>query len=341
MFHRFKAKISRRPASPGRSENASASASLNASLSAQTTEPTQPRTKKYGLFKLAERQPDPSEPETYPVDIIAVHGLNGDAYSTWTHSSTGVLWLRDFLPSFLPGCRVYTYGYPSKLFCKVSHACVEDFGRGLLASVRDHLEDSPTGTRRIIFVCHSLGGIVCKQALVVAHEKDNIYGAVLKSIIGVVFLATPHAGSGGANLANVFLTIANTFRSTATAGRRPRVARTELLNYLSRNSDDLQELFVSVQHQLQNLSVVSFYETQATAPLSHLANIGVNFLVVNRASAQLGLSNEDPIPLPEDHRSICRFASETSSSYIAVVNALRKIARQSLGVDLALRRVST
>ncbi|KAH7019650.1 hypothetical protein EDB80DRAFT_676627 [Ilyonectria destructans] len=303
-----------RQASPGGSETAS--------VSAQTTESTQPRTEKHGLFKLAESQPDPLEPETYPVDIIAVHGLNGDAYSTWTHSSAGTLWLRDFLPIFLPGCRAYTYGYPSKLFCELSRGRVQEFGRGLLAS----------GTRPIIFVCHSLGGIVCKQALVFAHEDDNTYGAVLKSTIGVAFLATPHTGSDSANLASVFLTIVSIFKATTTVGWRPRAARTELLDYLSRNSDALQDLLVSVRHRLHDVSVVSFYETQAMAPLS--------FLIVDRASAQLGLSNEDPIPLYEDHRTICRFASETSSSYMAVAKALRRIVRQSPDNPNRLRALS-
>ncbi|KPM39876.1 hypothetical protein AK830_g6697 [Neonectria ditissima] len=274
--------------------------------------------------------------ETYPVDIIAVHGLNGDAYSTWTHSLTGTLWLRDFLPNFLPGCRVYTYGYPSKLFCDVSRGRVQEFGRGLLAS----------GTRPIIFVCHSLGGIVCKQALVFAHEDDNTYGAMLKSTIGVTFLATPHAGSDGANLASVVLTIVNTFNTATTAGLRPRVARTELLDYLGRNSDALQDLLVSARHRLHNLSVVSFYETQATPPLSFLRQRLAHTNLADRLwiahpLAQLGLSNEDPIPLYENHRSICRFSSETSSSYMAVAKALRRIVRQSPDVTLALRRAST
>ncbi|KAK7409152.1 hypothetical protein QQX98_008645 [Neonectria punicea] len=199
MLRRFKPKVLRRQASPGRSESVSEGASESTSGRAQTTTSAKPRAEKQGLFKLAESQPDPSEPESYPVDIIAVHGLNGDAYSTWKHSVTGALWLRDFLPNFLPGCRVYTYGYPSELFCELSHGRVQEFGRGLLASVRHHLEDSTTGARPIIF------------ALVFAHEDDNTYGAVLKSTIGVVFLATPHAGSDGANLASVFLTIVNTF----------------------------------------------------------------------------------------------------------------------------------
>lgn len=147
MLQRFKAKVFRRPASPGRSESAS--------ISTHTTESTESRTEKHGLFKLAESQPDPSEPETYPVDIIAVHGLNGDAYTTWTHPLTGTLWLRDFLPNFLPGCRVYTYGYPSKLFCELSRGRVQEFARGLLASVRDHLEDSTTVLPSICFIYRS------------------------------------------------------------------------------------------------------------------------------------------------------------------------------------------
>lgn len=88
----------------------------------------------------------------------------------------------------------------------------------------------------------------------------------------MVFLATPHTGSDSANLASVFLTIVNTFKATTTVGWRPRAARTELLDYLSRNSDALQDLLVSVRHRLHNVSVVSFYETQAMAPLSFLVS---------------------------------------------------------------------
>ncbi|KAK0709354.1 hypothetical protein B0T26DRAFT_623891, partial [Lasiosphaeria miniovina] len=53
----------------------------------------------------------------YPVDIIDIHGLNGHPFNTWTHEN-GTLWLRDLLPGHLPGCRVYTYGYPSDVFSK-------------------------------------------------------------------------------------------------------------------------------------------------------------------------------------------------------------------------------
>ncbi|PTB38647.1 hypothetical protein M441DRAFT_145727 [Trichoderma asperellum CBS 433.97] len=288
-----------------------------------STESTEQSIEKHGLFKLAEGKPDPSGSSNYPVDIIAVHGLNGDAFSTWRHHQDGTLWLRDLLPKFLPGCRVYTYGYPSKIFSQ-SSARVEEYARDLLISLRDNREDS-TGKRSIIFVCHSLGGIVFKQALVIAHQDDNLYGDVLKSVIGVAFLATPHRGSSVASLGSVFGTIINAFMG-------PRAVRTDLLNHLIYDSDALQKLSTSARNLLGNISVVSCYENNPAAPLSTL--------VVNHASATLGIPNEELIPMFEDHRSICRFPGETES-YKKLAKALRRIASQAAATSPPLKRAST
>lgn len=81
-----------------------------------------------------------AEEGQYPVDIIAVHGLNGDAFTTWTHPN-GNMWIRDLLPGLLPGCRVYTYGYPSQLFFNPSFSRVRDFAKDLLGCVRDMQDD--------------------------------------------------------------------------------------------------------------------------------------------------------------------------------------------------------
>jgi hypothetical protein len=43
--------------------------------------------------------------------VIAVHGLNGHREKSWTDDKSGVLWLRDLLPSRLPNVRVLTFGY--------------------------------------------------------------------------------------------------------------------------------------------------------------------------------------------------------------------------------------
>ena len=35
--------------------------------------------------------------------------------TTWTHGSTGKLWLRDFLPHTIPNARIMTFGYDSRV----------------------------------------------------------------------------------------------------------------------------------------------------------------------------------------------------------------------------------
>ena len=58
------------------------------------------------------------------VDVVAIHGLNGNPISTWEYrdkdQSSYCFWLRDLLPVSLPGARVFTYGYNSGLF--LSHS---------------------------------------------------------------------------------------------------------------------------------------------------------------------------------------------------------------------------
>lgn len=105
-----------------------------------------------------------------------------------------------------------------------------------------------------------------------AHENDKFYSEVIKSIIGVAFLGTPHRGSGSASLASVFATIINICVATASVGMRSRTARADLLDHLSYNSDVLQDLLLSARNPLHNLTVVSFYETEPTPPLPTLVS---------------------------------------------------------------------
>ncbi|KAH6986404.1 hypothetical protein BKA56DRAFT_613779 [Ilyonectria sp. MPI-CAGE-AT-0026] len=302
MFKRLKGKISRRQAGSKESDTPPI----------HDTGTTEPRPEKFGLFFVAGNQPDSSSSKLYSVDIIAIHGLNGDAFNTWRHSN-GTFWLRDLLPSFLPGCRIYTYGYPSKIFSETSFARMQEYSRGLLSSIRDLHEDSST-------------------ALVFAHEDDNFYGEVLKSVIGVAFLGTPHRGSESAKLGSTLATIINICTKTSTAGMRPRAVRNDLLDDLSSNSNTLQDLLLSARNRLRNLTVVSFYETEATPPLSSL--------VVGRESSILGIPNEDVTPLYENHKTICRFAGETSS-YMSVARALRRIACKLPDDGQELKRANT
>jgi hypothetical protein len=145
LIDRFKSRVRGRTDVPTRPVSADVIPSLNATKpdsqsSTDLADPGESGEKKPGLFLIAESEPDPNGVEDYPVDIVAVHGLNGDAYSTWRHKPDGTLWLKDLLPGSLPGSRIYTYGYPSKVFSQ-SVARVQEFARDLLVSLRDTLEN--------------------------------------------------------------------------------------------------------------------------------------------------------------------------------------------------------
>lgn len=113
------------------------------------------------------------------IDIVAVHGLNPTntkfhAYETWT-STGGNLWLKDFLPTSLPTvrARVLLFGYNANVAFKTSTAGVREQANNLLNRLYLIREGNDASQRPIVFICHSLGGIVVKQALVEAKLNDK------------------------------------------------------------------------------------------------------------------------------------------------------------------------
>ena len=115
---------------------------------------------KIGLFELSTNECEKN------IDIVAVNGLQGDAYKTWEHDN-GSLWLQDFLPPDIPNGRIMTFGYDSTVAFSKSVAKIEDKALELL----NHLSAkrspiAPGGpSKPIVFICHSLGGIVVKERL--------------------------------------------------------------------------------------------------------------------------------------------------------------------------------
>ena len=113
--------------------------------------------------------------------IVALHGLNGHRETTWTFEGKGkskdVLWLRNLLPSIIPNARIWTWGYDSRTRSK-SHGeqltikSLYDHGRELVFELDGERRASNSHRRPIIFIVHSLGGIVVKS--VSLHDAGRI-----------------------------------------------------------------------------------------------------------------------------------------------------------------------
>jgi hypothetical protein len=72
--------------------------------------------------------------------IVAIHGLNGGSFSTWTQD--GKLWLRDFLPSTFPSARIMTFGYNANLFADCASGRINNFANNLIALLAAKRQDS-------------------------------------------------------------------------------------------------------------------------------------------------------------------------------------------------------
>jgi hypothetical protein len=77
------------------------------------------------------------------VDFVAIHGLNGHREKTWTwpDKKDGNCWLKARLHGRVPGCRVFTFGYPSEMFFSTSTATVRDYARMLLEFLYGETEE--------------------------------------------------------------------------------------------------------------------------------------------------------------------------------------------------------
>jgi len=98
--------------------------------------------------------------------IVFVHGLTGGRESTWTDKSTGIAWPEVLLKNDLPQSRVVTFGYDADIVHFWSMASQNRIGHhaqtliNVLSQTRERTE---TEERPIIFVAHSLGGLVVED----------------------------------------------------------------------------------------------------------------------------------------------------------------------------------
>lgn len=204
-------------------------------------------------------------PDAIDGDIVFVHGLGGSARKTWSSTRE----LDSFWPGWLPEdetdgdgdepaalsrFRISTFGYNAKFKGAATNLDIIDFAKDLLLQLATDL-GSQKGEREqratpILFVVHSLGGLVVKKAVALGRH-DRQYAAVAARIRGVVFLATPHHGSAYAPVLNRVLAI-----TPARAAPRAYIAA------LGVQSTVIQDINDGFQLYANDLLLFSFYETK-------------------------------------------------------------------------------
>ena len=92
-----------------------------------------------------------------------------------------------------------TFGYELAWAFRSSVSGIEHKALDLLNRLSAKRNDD-TPKWPIVFICHSLGGIVVKKALILAHERSSYpeFDDILANTKAIAFLAVPHKGSGSA-----------------------------------------------------------------------------------------------------------------------------------------------
>lgn len=185
-------------------------------------------------------------------------------------------------------------------------ASITDFAKELLYELRfgktHEGEKLDIGETPLIFVTHSMGGLLAKKACLLG-QNDEHYKALVRSISAIIFLSTPHRGSNLAETLNRILVAS--FQSAR-----------NFITDLNRSSMALEEINEQFRHIAPRLSIWSFYETLPTS-------IGpTRMMVLEKDSAILGYPKEISRPLYADHHGVCKYSTPEDANYVSVRNAL-------------------
>jgi hypothetical protein len=136
--------------------------------------------------------PSGSAPSTKDTVIVFVHGVFGDACSTWK-ARNGAYW-PDLVAhdDLFSGSDVYVYNFPTPKL-RASYNVGE-----LAADMKLHLDDAgiPGVYKHVVFVAHSMGGLIVRSYLLDSRPDPKRFPVLL-------FYATPTTGADIANLARV------------------------------------------------------------------------------------------------------------------------------------------
>ncbi|KAL2141563.1 hypothetical protein VTI28DRAFT_2213 [Corynascus sepedonium] len=234
---------------------------------------------------------------------------------TGEESPSKLFWPDEYLTQDIPEARVWTYGYDADaiggLFQAKNKNSVSQHGQDFAARVEWAIQnDDP-----ILFVAHSLGGIIVKDAIC----RSDTCRARTKLII---FLGTPHRGSAYAGWGE----IASNLALLALQDSNKKIIETLEVN--SEVLDNIHEKFKTIADQ-SRIQIHSFQEARGISGIKGLHN-----KVVDDFSSKLDLprSLETVESIDANHMQMARCTDRADPQYRAIVGVLQRfIRRMALG----------
>ncbi|KAL8382735.1 hypothetical protein RB595_006496 [Gaeumannomyces hyphopodioides] len=262
------------------------------------------------------------------VDIIAVPGLGSHALGTWKSPNSDDVWLRDFLPKHAPNIRVLLYGYDTTLANNWSKQSIEDLGATFLEQVIAFRARDGTSRRPIIFIGHSLGGLLIKEALVRAcNQSNDAYFILSKACFGLLLFGVPNLGLRNDQL----MTIVRGQPNESLIHDLLVDRDSEPSTFLKRLADQFS---ICCKGQYR---VVTFFERMPSPTLKEedgrWQKTGPRSLLVTSKSATstgvVAVADEDNIPLNRDHSGLVKYESRNEGDYTVVEARITKFVQDA------------
>ncbi|KAI0173446.1 hypothetical protein GGR52DRAFT_387555 [Hypoxylon sp. FL1284] len=157
------------------------------------------------------------------------------------------------LPAAIPEASIFTYDWDVGDSTQSPPETLTSLAKNLLANIAQRRDSA---SRPIIFIAHSIGGLVLAEAINQASRASNSrYRSVLSNITGVVFLSTPfHIGYG-----SVLSRLKNLLSYTG------KWTSMQFLQSVQMESRRVAQSFAKLVHEDSvRLSVHCFFETNNT-----------------------------------------------------------------------------
>ncbi|KFO32828.1 Protein SERAC1 [Fukomys damarensis] len=258
-------------------------------------------------------------------DVLFIHGLMGAAFKTWRQQDTEQVltgkalededryttcWPKTWLARDCPALRIISVEYDTSLSdwrarCPMERKSIAFRSNELLRKLRA----AGVGDRPIIWISHSMGGLLVKKMLLEASKKPEM-STVIKNTRGIIFYSVPHHGS---RLAEYSVNI------------RYLLFPSLEVKELSKDSPALKALqddFLEFAKD-KRFQVLNFVETQPT----YIGSM-IKLHVVPEESADLGIG--DLISVDVNHLNICKPKKKDAFLYQRTLQFIRETLAKDL-----------
>ena len=222
--------------------------------------------------------------------------------------------------------RILVYGYDAEVTSftdGVSRDKIHNHAEHLVAELAANRRGQKATERPLVFVAHSLGGLVVKRALIHSSEirgnKTEHLRSVFVSTYGILFFGTPHRGSDITEWGSRLEWICGAILPTRVVDSQP-----QLVNALKANSETLQNIDRQFIQLASRFHIYFFHEGKPTRLKGTLRYI------VNEESAAPNIQDVERACIQQDHSHMCKFESDSAAGFHIVKDAIQRYASQAL-----------